>query len=120
MSLVVKNSTEAIHSIQLKEKILVLKPGNNEVTEKQWAEIKANHICNARITSGKYILIEPDAPADKKESKGEALSGYDAKTAIELVKGTFDLVLLTKWESEESRSTVLAAVRAQIKDTESK
>lgn len=126
MAYIVKNATNAVHSISValdseNSKLIVLKPGNNEMEENVWESLSKHPKVQERINTGKYIMIAPDlvSEEDKKieEENGasESLSGYSVSKAKDLVKGTYDLELLEKWETEESRSKVKAQIKSQIK-----
>lgn len=146
MGIVVKNNTVAVHSLSLVMQkateesssvidTIVLMPGNNVVTEKQFNVLLNTPAFIERRNRGKYSVIEQDQKpkantSDSEEPKEEepitsldSLKGYSNAKAIEIVKETYDLKALKDWFSEENpnnkkRSKVLKAIETQIESLE--
>lgn len=80
-------------------------PGNNEVKDSDWAEIKKHPLV-------KHYL---DAEVlEEFELKGEGLKSADVKAAKSIVAGTFDTLLLKEWKTSEKRPEVLKAIDNQF------
>lgn len=109
-------------------------PGVNEVRQEIWDAVKDNPGVKQRIED-KWITFVGAPPASAKPkdpegmpdgqddgdgdgedggSEGYSLKDYNAAEAIDIVKEMLDLETLKKWEAEEERKTVLAAIAGQI------
>jgi hypothetical protein len=80
-----------------------LLPGVNEVTDNEWAVMKA-HV-EAKIKSGVIAVIETDVKKSKESPDGKArnLKKTPAKKAVELIKECVSPDTLKKWYQEETR-----------------
>jgi len=82
-----------------------LVPGNNEVAAELWTGAR-----NVPVIA--HLLREK-----KLEESSESianLAGFSAEHAIELVNGTMNKALLTKWGDKEERAEVLEAISARV------
>lgn len=89
---------------------LVLKPGVNEVSREQWAQVKDHPAMRRRINQG---LIEVLSEGDESEHASE-LAKLRPNEARRLVAETIDVDVLEKWREVEDRETVLEALEKQV------
>jgi hypothetical protein len=87
-------------------KYIQLLPGNNLVDDADWELAKVN--LELKIEKG---LLEEISEDGKKVS---SLKDLSAKKAIEIIKGTWDLSTLRKWQEKEGRDEVRAVLHNQV------
>ncbi|HEX5034650.1 MAG TPA: hypothetical protein VFW62_09235 [bacterium] len=99
-------------------------PGMNDVPERVWNEVKDHPLVKMRVEKG-LISLRPqqkaklagDGESTGQDDNGDGLTSlgeFSAKEAEALVKETFDLPTLERWQGEETRKGVLKAIEAQI------
>jgi len=90
--------------------VITLKNGGiHEVRKADWEKVMANPIVQHLEEIGVLRVVvanEDDAPT--------MIDGLSPVKAISLVQNTYELPLLRRWQQAESRTTVLAAINAQI------
>jgi hypothetical protein len=90
--------------------VITLKNGGiHEVRKADWDKVMTNPIVQHLIEIGVLRVVvanEDDAPT--------MIDGLSPIKAISLVQNTYELPLLRRWQQSESRTTVLAAINAQI------
>ena len=99
---IVKNNAPSLHGLA---GICRLMPGANEVEDEAWEKVKDFRAVKRRLESGEYEVLQ---------GKSDGIKGFTAKKAAELVKETYDMSLLEKWDSEETRPSVRKALKEQI------
>jgi len=107
---------------------VVLLPGFNDIPDDQWNQARIN----AKDDIDRKIIVE--VSPEKKEEKIKAKdpkSGIETETTVvsytgkslkkmtpteaeDIVKGTFNLMTLKKWNKAESRDSIKAAIMNQI------
>lgn len=107
------NYTNAnIHTIPIGSydapKNIILKPGINEVEEADW------ELALKKCPDVKKMVDEGVIVLKSQKSAHDDLSKFNQKEALEIVKGTFAVDLLTKWIGAESRPAVRSAINAQV------
>ena len=100
----INNKEARLRSIPVNGKMIQLKPGINEVDEKDLEEALKIKTIAAAFEDG---LLE-----NLKDSN--AITDLNVKRAAVLIAETFDELLLAKWRSAEKRETVKAAIDKQI------
>ncbi|HCU25444.1 MAG TPA: hypothetical protein DF383_10545 [Deltaproteobacteria bacterium] len=109
---------------------LRLIPGNNDVSENVWNEVKDHPLVKMRVEKAIIIPMpqnrvakvenaaqenDSQQTASATESDGlVSLKDYPAKEAEGLVAETFDIPTLERWKSEETRKGVIKAIDAQL------
>jgi hypothetical protein len=85
-------------------------PGNNEIHSSIWEEIQKIPSVQRRIKMGS-LKVTNEAEAEDDESPLAALGAGASK---EMVRETYDPVLLRKWKSLENRKTVIETIDMQL------
>lgn len=95
-----------------------LLPGNNEIPDADWNDVKDHPLLKHYIKDG--ILKEITKPEKDNKKSREGLAQYDLVEASKIVKGTYDKVLLNKWFDLDTRETLRVEINAQLKMIEDK
>lgn len=108
------------------EKSIYFVPGPNEIAAEDWEKARTNDQIKEQIEKGyfKEYGIEKEVAVkdksgketDKKEKRvvDTPLSKIEAKEAVKIVADTANLSTLKKWQKEEGRDEVRAAIANQI------
>lgn len=127
------HSMGLVNSTQMKmnqspQEVRWLQPGWNEIPTKIWDQNKTNPTIKNMLTRG-VIKILPDQVQVKFKKAGKitkkklaigehdkpiALSLFEEKRAIEIVKDTYNRDILQRWEDEETRIKVRKALNKQL------
>lgn len=95
-------------------KTMSLKPGINELTEKQVEENKDQLAVLEKCKMIKGVNLQKAEKPESGAAEGTILGNYKAGEAIELVEKTVDEKTLNDWRTLEKRATVLEAIEAQL------
>lgn len=112
---------------------LRLMPGMNQIPEEIWKEAKSHPLIQHRLNSGEItVLAQAKSGVQEKTLKNDlekkvsetgensnSLDSYSTNQAKDIVQNTFDLNLLRRWQTEETRKAVYKVVEAQIEKIES-
>jgi hypothetical protein len=117
--------------------VVQLVPGPNELEKADWEAIKDHPVVKARMekdvidmTRGKVKMLEvvvakvetgssdDNSGSDDNNEGGSTLSSLNATDAVKLIKETFNVELLRKWEEDETRKKPMAAIKAQFEAIE--
>lgn len=89
---------------------VVLKPGINKVSESDWAKMRELRTIQGYIEQEDLVEMDSQEPSQLKDKK-----------AVELIKDTFDPVLLLKWRADEvatqGRESVMSALDKQLSNS---
>jgi hypothetical protein len=95
-----------------------LKPGRNNLSESDFSSLKSHSDFDYYIKLKAIEIIEEKVPVEANSS----LDTLDANTALQVIKGEYDLEKLKHWQKQElvgkKRKTVLNNLAIQIKDAE--
>lgn len=91
-------------------------PGNNEIADTEWEDIKKHPLVKQYMSDG--VITEVTKPDGKKA--GEGLAKFSPEEAKKIIKDTFDLRLLKAWTEKEGREVIKTAIETQIKSIEEK
>ena len=108
----------------------VMKPGVNEIDQKDWDFIKEHPDFAKMIEMGKSnplhvnekngmgVIVVIGGESEKSDENGQkgssSLGSMKADEAKAMVLETFDAALLRKWKEEETRKGVSSAIDAQL------
>lgn len=122
-TITIENSEPRVYSIcdaplkpteQLQD---VLHPGLNVVDAAAWAKVRAVPAVAALLQSGslRELADAPSAPAPQDAPPPPpSLADMKAADAIALVQTVTDRPTLEAWYADETRTTVLSAIEAQL------
>lgn len=105
------------HGTNVEQKFTLL-PGNNEIPDDQWEEVKKHPLLKHYMSD--KSLVEMTKPEKDNKKSREGLAQYDMPQSLEIIKGTFDKVLLAKWQGIETREGVQSAIKKQLDMIEEK
>jgi len=100
-------------------KTMILKPGINEMSDKDWAKMKDHQKFKKMLEDGDMEVVKKDN--EKSKSGGEVASNLaemKASDATKVVEQTLDKELLESWLEGEERVTVQRALDKQLKKLE--
>ena len=101
------------------QKRTLIHPGNNDISEKEWASISKDPMVKRNLETGIFV-IGAGAPSKKsappEKETGNTLSTLKEKEAIKVIEETFDIETLKKWGDAEKRKKVKSAIDAQLKE----
>ncbi|WP_088005609.1 hypothetical protein [Indiicoccus explosivorum] len=83
---------------------VMLVPGTNNVSEKDWKKFSSNPIMKEVIESGEVVAHE----------KAKSTQDFNVDGAVELVKDTVDVDLLRQWQEADDRKTVQEAIADKL------
>lgn len=87
-------------------------PGVNSVSKEEWEKIKAHPHVQHLIEDDKMkVLSEKDSSKEGEHTLAE----FDVKKATKVIEQTFDLELLSTWDSDEKRKPLRLAITNQMK-----
>ena len=96
----------------------IIKPGINHISGSKAKSMIKDPVFKYQVERGILIIIK--APKDVKtpqKQSGGLLSDLDEKSALNVIKDTFDVEFLRKFE-QDTRAKVKAAVKKQLKEIE--
>jgi hypothetical protein len=90
-----------------------LVPGGNNVPEAAWKAAKTNRTVQSWISLG-WVTEGGDVSAPEGVPPPATLSVYNETTATAMVESEGDLVALRRWDDQEERPTVKAALKRKL------
>jgi len=107
--------TKAKHAVATKA--VQLLPGINEVAESEWNKVKDHKQVKSALDEGVLVILQDPTKEDKPlEGLPASLEKFSVKDACELVDGVMEVDMLKKWQKRETRESVKAALKKQIKE----
>lgn len=107
--------TTAKHAVATKA--VQLLPGINEIAEDEWNKVKEHKQVKAGLDEGVLVVLQDPTKEDKPlEGLPASLEKFSVKDACELVDGVMDVDVLKKWQKRETRDSVKAALKKQVKE----
>jgi len=116
-----------------KPRLVVFKPGVNDVEDSDWEIIKKDPSIQRKLERD-FLKVVSSVTENKsgsdlksankqveqnlKDGASDALSGFNAREAVDVIKRTFDLSKLEAYSKTEKRATVISAIESQIKAIE--
>lgn len=98
----------------------MLVPGINQLSDETWQRAKETFAIQAFLKTGELTdeTPAPAVPSEQAESReseetSSALSSLNVDQARGMIRKTFDLDLLSLWESQDQRASVLREITSQ-------
>ncbi|MFC2948539.1 hypothetical protein [Virgibacillus sediminis] len=85
---------------------VMLVPGTNEVTEKNWKKFSSHPIIKSLIKKGEIVSHE----------KAKSTKDFNVDEAVELVEDTTSISLLEEWQETDDRKTVQEAIEVKLSE----
>lgn len=108
-----------VSNLQIKNgfqpKNVILKPGINQVDSELWESMKSIAVIKSQIENGRLKVI---LDGDDANDVNETLNQLHYTQANKIIKSTFDIELLKKWQATETRAAVLKTIESQMKQIE--
>jgi hypothetical protein len=89
---------------------IVFKVGINKVENEVWAELVKIQLIKSAIDAGELVVTVENDDEDV-----VSLKELTQNKAMAVVKATFDIELLKKWQENESRVIINKAIDSQLK-----
>jgi len=108
-----------VSNLQIKNgyqpKNVILRPGVNQIDNELWESMKSISVIKSMLENGNLKVI---LDGDDAEKASESLNQLHYTQANKIIKATWDIDLLKKWQSNETRAAVLKTIETQIKQIE--
>lgn len=95
--------------------VFLFVPGNNDVPKSVWDDLMANKNFKRRVDEGSLTVVS------EKDSDPEgiaSLADFGTAEAKQIVRDTYDPLLLRQWMKTEQRKTVAAVIEEQLKQAD--
>lgn len=97
---------------------ILLKPGQNYVSDEEWNQVKENPLVKERITKGDIIIISKKDITETDSDDEIDLSKMNVKDATEFVKSCTDIEMLQELLEKEERKSLKKVIEEQIENLE--